>query len=195
MIALLGDHGGGTHGPYLARRAEDRRLFGQLAQLGVVEDETVHALDHGDKVVAGDIDPQVHRVQGRPPRTGALVEHRRLQRGLDVGQEQDVALPRGLAELGLEVLEHTELGVERLAGVQIPAVLAAPEERLPFGDDLDVVGQGAARAQNLAVRRGEIPADRTDDPHLVKQQAASAKWVSAPPSIRSRSPNGVFTAS
>ena len=40
----------------------------------------------------------------------ALLAHRALQVGLDVGQEQDVGRRRGLRELRLEVLEDVEVG-------------------------------------------------------------------------------------
>ena len=39
---------------------------------------------------------------------------------------------------GSKLGEHVELRVERLAVVEIPAVHAAPEERPPAGDPLDV---------------------------------------------------------
>ena len=41
----------------------------------------------------------------------------------------------------------------------------------------------------------EVVADGADDADLSKNDAASAKCVAAPPSMRSRSPNGVLTAS
>ena len=42
-----------------------------------------------------------------------------------------------LGQLRLEALEDAQLGVERLARVQVPAVLALPEEGLAAGDPLD----------------------------------------------------------
>src|SRR6202034_1484649 len=93
--------------------------------------------DHLNEGVPGNVDPEVHRVQGHELRLAAPLEHAQLEVGLDLGQEQHVAVAGGRRKLRLEVLEHVELRVERLAGVQIPAVLAGPEERLAAGYALD----------------------------------------------------------
>ena len=97
--------------------------------------------------------------------------------------------------MGCEALEHAELGLERLARVQVPAVLAAPEEGLAAGDALDVGDVDLAVAQHLQLGLAEVVADGADDADPSKKEAASAKCTAAPPSIRSRSPNGVLTAS
>ena len=95
------------------------------------------------QLVAGDVDPQVHRVQSHEARAVALLADLELKAGLDVGQEQDLRSARGLGQLGREVLEHVQLRVERLAAVQIPAVPALPEERPAAGHALDVVDRGS----------------------------------------------------
>ena len=103
---------------------------------------------------------------------------------------------RDLGELRLEVGEHVELRVERLAVVQVPAVVAAPEERPPAGDVLDVVGVDAAGVR--ARRARPSPKSSPTGPTTCtssKNDAASAKCTAEPPSIRSRDPNGVVTAS
>ena len=73
--------------------------------------------------------------------------------------------------------------------------MAAPEERLAAGDALDVVGVDPALGEHRELLVAEVVADRADHPTSVKKLAASAKCTAEPPSIRSRSPNGVRTLS
>ena len=73
-------------------------------------------------------------------------------------------------ELRLELGEHVQLGVERLAVVEVPAVHAAPEERLAAGDVLDVVGDRRRGARAARLGRGEVVADRADHAHLVEER-------------------------
>ena len=64
------------------------------------------------------------------------------------------AAARGLRELRLEVLEDVEVGLQRVADVDVALVAAGPEERLAAGDVLDVVGDRprarAARAYSAS---------------------------------------------
>ena len=72
---------------------------------------------------------------------------------------------------GCEALEHAELRVERLARVQVPAVLAVPEERLAAGHALDVDDvDAAARACTSSCCLAEVVADRADDADLVEER-------------------------
>ena len=81
------------------------------------------------------------------------------------------SLARELSDsFGCKALEHAELRVERLARVQVPAVLAAPEERLAAGDALDVGDVHAALAHHLELSLAEVLADRPDDAHLVEER-------------------------
>ena len=120
--------------------------------------------------VARDVDPQVHRVERDEARLRQLRAHVALQVGLDVRQEQHVAGARALGQLRLEALEHAQLRVERLARVQVPAVLAAPEERLAAGDALDVGDVDAALAHHVELGLAEVLADRADDADLVEER-------------------------
>ena len=76
------------------------------------------------------------------------------------------AVARRVRQLRREVAEHVQLRVERVRGVQIPLVLAAPEERLAAPDVLDVVGHDAVVAQHLVLRLAEVVAHRPDGAHL-----------------------------
>ena len=77
---------------------------------------------------------------------------------------------RALRKLGLEVLEHVELGVERLPTAHVPAVPALPEEGLAARHALDVVDRRAARLQHLELGLAEVVTDRPDDPHRVEER-------------------------
>ena len=83
VLALLGhDHARAPATPPAPPAAPHERisraaasevgLAGQLAQLGVVEDHAVDALDRAHERVAGDVDPQVHRVERHEARAGQL---------------------------------------------------------------------------------------------------------------------------
>ena len=77
----------------------------------------------------------------------------------------------GVGELRLEGLEDVQVGDEGLALVQVGGrVYALPEERLAVGDDLDVVGQGAAGAQRGEGLLVEVAADRADHADLVEER-------------------------
>jgi hypothetical protein len=97
--------------------------------------------------------------------------------------------------LGWNPSKTLRSGLERLARVEVVVVLALPEEGLAPGHVLDVVRDRAARAQDPPGVLVEVVADRPDDATSSKNDAPSAKWVAAPPSIRSRTPAGVLTAS
>ena len=100
----------------------------------------------------------------------ALLAHRALDVGLDVGEEQH-SLARARAEsFGSKVLEHAEARLERLARVEVPAVLAGPEEGLAAGDVLDVRDVDAAGAQHVELGLAEVVADRADDADLVEER-------------------------
>ncbi len=71
---------------------------------------------------------------------------------------------------GCKALEHAELRVERLARVQIPAILAAPEEGLAAGDALDVGDVHVAIAQHLQLGLAEIVADGADDVDPIEER-------------------------
>ena len=170
VLALLGDDGLRAPAENLARGRDRVRQPRELAKLGVVQDHAVDAADDVDEVVASGVDPEVHRVERHESRRRALVEHVALKSRLDVGEEEDVAGARGLRELRLEGLEHVQPRVERLARVEVPAVLAAPEEGLAARHVLDVVGEGAPRRENGEVLVAEVVADRAHCGHGVEER-------------------------
>ena len=131
VLALLGDHRRRAHRRGLPRRTRDGRLAGQLAHLRVVQHHAVDALDHRDQIVTrgsrsrSSSSPAPSSAgcgTDRAPRTAAWA-------GCWLGTGRRSRAP--LRSARLEVLEHPELRVERLARVQIPAVLAAQKNVFP----------------------------------------------------------------
>ena len=175
VLALLGDDDPRPQAEHVAGGRDEVGLPGQLAQLLVVEDQAVDERDHLEQLVARDVDPQVHRIEGDEPRVGALLADLELEPRLDVGQKQHLGRAGRRRQLGLEVLEHVELGVQRLTGVEVPAVAALPEERLAARDALDVVDRRTARSQHLELGLTEVVADRPDDPHMIEERGGQGE--------------------
>ena len=143
VLALLGDH---RPRPQLHHRAGGPGqvgLAGQLADLGVVDDQAVDLGDRRPQRVPGGLDPEVHRVEAAEV-GAALGADLALQVGLDVGEEEGVGGLRALRELRLELGEDAEPGVLGVGDVEVVLVAAAPEEGLAARHPLDVVGEDAA---------------------------------------------------
>ena len=87
-----------------------------------------------------------------------------------LARNSDVGGARRLRELGLEVLEDVEVGLQRVADVDVALVAAGPEERLAAGDVLDVVGDHAAVVQDGVLGLAEVVADRADDARLGEER-------------------------
>ena len=96
VLAALHDHGARAEAEDLPRRLHDVVLAGELARLGVVHEEQVHALQRLEQALALRGDPEVHRVARDEARRAHLVEHRALQVRVDVAEE-DVLASRGSA--------------------------------------------------------------------------------------------------
>ena len=166
VLALLGDDGARAELHHGAGGAGQVRLAGQLADLGVVDDQAVDLGDRRQQRVLGRVDPEVHRVQAAEARAVALGADLALQVGLDVGEEEGVGRLRLRGELRLELAEDAELGVLGVGDVEVVLVAAAPEERLAALDPLDVAGLHAAALQHLELGGAEVVADRADRAHL-----------------------------
>ena len=90
-------------------------------------------------------DPEVHRVGHGERRPGALLEHLHLQLRRAVGQEQELAAAVTLGQDRIELGQHVQLHVERLAVVHVRQVLAPPAEGLAAGHDLQARGVDVPR--------------------------------------------------
>jgi hypothetical protein len=78
------------------------------------------------------------------------------------------------------VLEHVQLRVERLAAVEIPAVLPAPEKRAPAGHVFDVADIDAAATEHVELGFAEVLADRPDYPHDVEERGGEGEMHGSP---------------
>ena len=103
-------------------------LAGQLAGLGVVDEEQVDPAQHLEQGLLLRGDPEVHGVGRHDPRRPHLVEHGELQLRVDVAEEDVARVAEGLGQLGAEVGEDVELGVEGVGLVQVELVAPRPAE-------------------------------------------------------------------
>ena len=175
VLALLGDDDGRAEVEHRAGGAHEVRLVGELLELAVVEDHAVDAVDGADQRLVRDVDPQVHRVQRNEARVGALLAHLALEVGLDVGEEEDVGGRGGVRQRRLEVLEDVEVGLQRVADVDVALVAPGPEERLAAGHVLDVVGDDATGVQRRVLRLAEVVADRPDHAGVVEERGGEGE--------------------
>ncbi len=134
---------------------------------------SIEAVDGGDRLherLAGDLDPQVHRVERGETRAAALLADRALQVGLDVGEEQHLALARRGESLGSNCSKTPSRvsSVSRLLRSQ--PYSPAQKNVSPAGDMLDVADVDPAGAQHVELGLAEVVADRADDAHLVEER-------------------------
>ena len=170
VLPLLGDDHARAPFAYLPGGSHQVGLTGELAQLGVVEHQAVDLRDRLDQRVARGLDPQVHRVERDKPCVRALLSDVALEVGLNVGQEEHVRGSRSLRQLRAEVREDVELCVERGPLVQVPAVLASPEERASPRHLLDVIRVHAAVPEHRVLLCSEVVAHRSHHVDIVEER-------------------------
>src|SRR5439155_4616389 len=141
---------------------------GELTGLCIVELEDVRPLEDVAQFFRRRLDPEIHRVHADDAFRRALIEHAELEGRVHVAEEDDVGLSVGVRQDGLEPFEYVEVGEERLAAVQVVAVLAAPAERLaprvlealevdpPAGEDLHVLFVEVLADNGDEVNIGEV---------------------------------------
>ena len=195
VLALLGDDGARAELHRGAGGAGQVRLAGQLADLGVVDDQAVDLGDRRQQRVLGGVDPEVHRVQPAEARAVALGADLALQVWLDVGEEEGVGGFRLGGELRLELAEDAELGVLGVGDVEVVLVATAPEERLAALDPLDVAGLHAAAFEHLELGGAEVLADRADRAHLGEEAGGEREMDGGAAQHAVALPEGVFTES
>jgi len=83
---------------------------------------------------------------------------------MHVAQEHDVRLAVRLRQLGSKALEDVQVGKERLAVVQVVAVLTAPAERLA-ARALEALQVDAATAEYLQLLLAKVFADDLNQVH------------------------------
>ena len=126
--------------------------------------------DRVNERLARRVDPVVHRIHRDEPRARALVAYLALDAGLDVGEEEDVGVAGRGRQLRLEVREDIQLGRLCVRAVEVEVVVAAPVERAPAGDLLDIGGIDAPLVQRRVLPLAEVVAHRPDDAHVAEER-------------------------
>ena len=116
-----------------ARRLHEIELLGELPRLGVVQRDEVDALEQLEQI-GRRLSIQKFIVSHATSFGFVdLREHVELQPRIDVAEEDERRVAKLLGNLRPEVREHAEMRLERLGGVEVVAVAAAPAERRALG--------------------------------------------------------------
>ncbi len=169
MFALLDHDEGGTHVADGGGGFDQIASFRELAGLRVVEDEAVDPLEQRSEIVPCDVDPEIHGVGDDQFPVGEVSEHAGLDRGMGVGQKDDFAVGVLVGYRGGRLLEHSEIGEERIPLIHVVVVLAAPAERAGAGPpfkarkvDLRKRCQGGFMLRRPVVPHHRDDADRSE---------------------------------
>ncbi|MNX84360.1 hypothetical protein D3C86_1161530 [compost metagenome] len=162
VLALLDDDGLGTKLEDALGGLEEVVGLAELTRLALVEQGDVDPLEGLDQRSALARDPEVHGVADHELGALHLVEHQALELGIDVTQEEVLALGVGLGELGLEVREDVQVRHEGVRRVEVLIVEPLPAEGLAL-DPLQALDVDAAAAEQLDVLFGEVGADNAHE--------------------------------
>src|SRR6185312_7419428 len=121
----------------------------------------VHVAEQLDEVVAAALDPEVHRVARHQLRLCDLLQDVELKARVDVAEEHVLRALELRGNLRPEVREHAEARFERLGGVEIVAIAAAPAERFAFGT-FESGKVDTARRERVEFLDREVVADDAD---------------------------------
>ena len=149
-------------------RSEHVVFLRQLMRLAVVEHKTVNALEQLQQIRQCDVQPQVHRVgydEFGPPH---LVQHVKLERRRDVGQQDELGVLMRLRQFGRERLKHAQLGQQRAAIVHVRLVFARPVKRFA-GQNLQAFEINFVPVIKPDVFFGEIGADDANQFHRAEK--------------------------
>ena len=160
-----------THIADHARSFDEVGFAGELAGLGVVDDEDVDTFEGVEELGFGAFDPEVHGVGHDQAGLVDLVEHASLQGGLDIAEADDIAVAIGVGDDRVESLEDIELGVEGVARVEVVVVATGPEKGLAAVVDLQTGEVDVATAQALEVAFLEVVADDADEAVMLREVA------------------------
>ena len=130
MLAALDHDALRSERPDGACRLDQIPLAAQLPRLFVVDDQHVHAGQHAAEVVRGALDPVVHRIERDKPRGRHLFQHLQLEGRVNIGEKHEGAVAKRRGDARAERVEHVQLGVDRLAAVEIEVVLPTPAKCL-----------------------------------------------------------------
>ena len=99
---------------------DEASLLCYFTRFAVVEDEQINALKQRVEISSRRLDPEIHCVRDNEARPFHLVEHMRLQRGCDVGQQNELGFTICFREYRLEIFEDVERDRACLTRVQVP---------------------------------------------------------------------------
>src|ERR1043166_1282828 len=145
-----------------ARGGEEVRVIGQLLGFALVEDKSMNALEEAEQVLKGDVEPEVHGVGDDELGLLHLVEHMHLQRGRDIGEEDERGGLERVGQMRGETFKHAQLSGEGAAVVHVQLVFAGPMEGFA-GLDLESVKVDAMAAIELDVALGKVLPDDADE--------------------------------
>lgn len=140
---------------------------GELPRLAFVDDEEVDLPEDIVQPIAGDVDPEVHRVGDDEGRGccgmpgGKLLHDLHLVLGRHVGQDHDRAAAQGFRDSDLPVLEDIDGDLVGGAVVHVLVVLSGPGEGGAFGA-FDAFEADAVALEHVEVLGGEVMADDAD---------------------------------
>ena len=110
------------------RRSHDALFFAQKTRLGFVQHEHVDHRQNALQIGIRRINPQIHRIGGNEFRL-RLLDDFELQMRNDIGEEEEIAILLSIAQIGLEIGKHVQIGAKRRRLGQIIAVCPLPLER------------------------------------------------------------------
>jgi hypothetical protein len=148
----------------------DVPVAAQLSGLAVVHHEHVHPAEQLEQGLALPLDPIIHGVAHDEPRPLHLAQHAELKLRIDVTQEDVLGGAEGLGNLGLEVGEHAEPGLQRLPALEIVAVLTLPSEALALRA-LHARPVDPARGERLELVHRIVASHHADHLHRVEQRS------------------------
>ena len=114
---------------YPLRRSHDALFFAQKTRLGFVQHEHVDHRQNALQIGIRRINPQIQRIGGNEFRL-RLLDDFELQMRNDIGEEEEIAILLSIAQIGLEIGKHVQIGAKRRRLGQIIAVCPLPLERL-----------------------------------------------------------------
>ena len=107
------------------RRSHDALFFAQKTRLGFVQHEHVDHRQNALQIGIRRINPQIHRIGGNEFRL-RLLDDFELQMRNDIGEEEEIAILLSIAQIGLEIGKHVQIGAKRRRLGQIIAVCPLP---------------------------------------------------------------------
>src|SRR5208283_4958760 len=187
VLTVLHHERARPHGENLPGRARKILFPRQHLSLGVVDQENIHQLQRLRQLLGRALDPKIHGVAAGQTDAIHFQAHRRLQGGMDVGEEQKLRVRIFLWNAWLKFFEYIQFREIGFGLVQVVDILPAPTEGFPLGP-LDAACVDAALFQHGFVFGREVVAHHRYHPHF-SEVTCGQREIS-----RSTSQNVVYSA-